>query len=164
MKLPYFPRSDPIFLLEQSVKIREIVKSTLFSNFQDGVGRGSQQLVSHGQPIVVEVVDKTCFHMSFEKLHKMVQHTKQDAKAGLAYMKWYEIKQLAQEEGELLAIIKLVKKMLQQGWDVVEIADLVERPVEWIKKVEKVVRAHTDWNEEEISQTLTERPLTESLK
>ena len=101
---------------------------------------------------------------SIEKLHKMVQHTKQDAKAGLAYMKWYEIKQLAQEEGELLAIIKLVKKMLQQGWDVVEIADLVERPVEWIKKVEKVVRAHPDWNEEEISHALTERPLTESLK
>ena len=71
MNLPYLPWSDPIFLFKQSVKIREIVKSTLFSNFQDGIGGGSQQLVSHGQPIVVEVVDKTCFHMSFEKLHKV---------------------------------------------------------------------------------------------
>ena len=94
----------------------------------------------------------------------MKMEQERNAKAGLAYMKWYEIKQLAQEEGELLAIIKLVKKMLQQGWDVVEIAVLVERPVEWIKKVEKVVRAHPDWNEEEISHALTERPLTESLK
>lgn len=44
--------------------------------------------------------EKNVCNENLEKIHEIVQHTKQDAKVGLAYMKWNEIQSMWRQEGK----------------------------------------------------------------
>ena len=78
---------------------------------------------------------------SIRRLHEMVQHTKQDAKAGLAYMKWYEIESMCREEGreegKKEGEYKIICNMLRDSQSPEIISKYTEQPIEYIYQVQR---------------------------
>lgn len=117
--------------------------------------------------------EKNACNGNLEKLHRMVQHTKQDAKVGLAYMKWNEIrdmwwqegklegrregKQEGKQEGTILFAIKIVKKMLQQNQSMEEISQFTELPPHLAKKIVRQINVHPEWDGEQILKGIQEQ-------
>lgn len=104
-------------------------------------------------------------HMSLEKLHRMIQHTKQDAKVGLAYMKWNEVQDMwrqegkreGKQEGTILFAIKIVKKMLKQNHSMEEISQFTELPIHLAKKIVGQINVHPEWDGEQILKGIQEQ-------
>ena len=98
---------------------------------------------------------------SIRRLHEMVQHTKQDAKAGLAYMKWYEIESMCREEGREeerkerhLFTIKIIKNLVSRNESTEEISQLTELPYTLIEKVVEQFKLHPEWDNEQILEKI----------
>lgn len=99
-----------------------------------------------------DTTEKNVSNENIEKLHQMVQHTKQDAKAGLAYMKLIEIRDMWQEEGkrqgELLSHIKIIKKLQNQTPG--ELSDLTGQSLDFTEKIIDAIREHPEWSAEQV--------------
>ncbi len=101
-----------------------------------------------------DTTEKNVCNESIRRLHEMVQHTKQDAKAGLAYMKWYEIETMCREEGEFLFAIKMVRKLLQEQQTIDKISQLTELPYTLIEKIMEQLNLHPEWDNEQILEKI----------
>lgn len=56
-----------------------------------------------------DTTEKNVCNEKIRKLHEMVQHTKQDVKMGVSYMKWYEIQSMCREEGREESAMRMIK-------------------------------------------------------
>ena len=105
---------------------------------------------------------------SIRRLHEMVQHTKQDAKVGLAYMKWYEIESMCREEGrkegELLFAITIIRNLVHQNQSVEDISRLTELPCTLIKEIEEQLNSHPEWDNEQVLAGVQSPVISERMK
>lgn len=108
-----------------------------------------------------DTTEKNVCNENIEKLHKIVQHTKQDAKVGLAYMKWNEIQSMWRkegiQEGKVLFAITIMRKMLNQNQTPEEISQFTELPIELTKEIADQICIHPEWGEEQIFETVWTR-------
>ena len=88
-----------------------------------------------------DTTEKNVCNENIRRLHEMVQHTKQDAKAGLAYMKWYEIESMCREEGreegKKEGEYKIICNMLRDSQSPEIISKYTEQPIEYIYQVQR---------------------------
>lgn len=56
-----------------------------------------------------DTTEKNVCNETIRKLHEMVQKTKQDAKAGVSYMKWCEIQSMCREEGREESAMRMIE-------------------------------------------------------
>ena len=104
---------------------------------------------------------------SIRRLHEMVQHTKQDAKVGLAYMKWYEIESMCREEGRKegeLVVVTILRNLVRQNYSVEEISHLTELPCTVIKEIEEQLNSHPEWDNEQVLAGIQSPVIPERLK
>lgn len=114
-----------------------------------------------------DTTEKNVCNESIKKLHEMVQHTKQDAKAGVSYMKWYEIQSMCREEGreegkaegEISVCIRVVRKMLQKQQSPEEISQFLEMPVSQIEEIGKQLNVHSEWSNEQILEEIRKQEI-----
>lgn len=98
--------------------------------------------------------EKNVCNADLEKLHKMVQHTKQDAKVGLAYMKWNEIQSMWRQEGRLMFAITIVQKLWRQNESLEEISQFTELPVDLTKEIVNQIGIHPEWDGEQVLESI----------
>ena len=88
-----------------------------------------------------DTTEKNVCNENIRRLHEMVQHTKQDAKAGLAYMKWYEIESMCREEGreegKKEGEYKIICNMLRDSQSPEIISKYTEQPIEYIYQIQR---------------------------
>ena len=109
---------------------------------------------------------------SIRRLHEMVQHTKQDAKVGLAYMKWYEIESMCREEGrkegkkvgELLFAITIIRNLVRQNQSEEDISKLTGLPCTVIKEILEQLNSHPEWDNEQVLAGIQSPVIPERLK
>ncbi|HAP14972.1 MAG TPA: hypothetical protein DCR07_02560 [Lactococcus sp.] len=114
-----------------------------------------------------DTTEKNVCNESIRRLHEMVQHTKQDAKVGLAYMKWYEIENMCREEGRKegeLVVITILRNLVRQNYSVEEISHLTELPCTVIKEIEEQLNSHPEWDNEQVLAGIQSPVIPERLK
>ncbi|NCB92627.1 MAG: Rpn family recombination-promoting nuclease/putative transposase [Clostridia bacterium] len=89
-----------------------------------------------------------------KKIHKRVKEVKSSEEMGVKYMQAWEEKayerEEGREEGRILGEIDLVRKKMNKGLSVEQIADFLEEPLELIEKVCQLLQADPDMSTEEI--------------
>ena len=119
-----------------------------------------------------DTTEKNVCNESIRRLHEMVQHTKQDAKAGLAYMKWYEIESMCREEGrkegkkvgELLFAITIIRNLVRQNQSEEDISKLTGLPCTVIKEILEQLNSHPEWDNEQVLAGIQSPVIPERLK
>jgi len=97
-----------------------------------------------------------------QKIHACVSRIKSSEEMGVKYMQSWEEKIWDRQKGLALGknvkIVSLVRKKLEKGWSVEEIADVLEEPEELVRAIMICMKSHPDYTDKRVIQELGMNP------